>query len=154
MISAGGDFLARLGAFKAILVDEVAQSTESAALVPIVTRGCERIVLAGDHCQLPPSVQSAEAEARGLSLSLFGRLIAQGVRAPLAAPHARPRPRPHPQPTPTPTPSPTTDPNSNQVRPFFLDLQFRAHPKLAEFPADMIYGGRLRSGVTAQARRP
>ena len=149
MISAGGDFLARLGAFKAILVDEVAQSTESAALVPIVTRGCERVVLAGDHCQLPPSVQSAEAEARGLSLSLFGRLIAQGVRAPLAA---RPRPRPHPQPTPTPTPSPTTDPNPHQVRPFFLDLQFRAHPKLAEFPADMIYGGRLRSGVTAQAR--
>ena len=38
------------------------------------------------------------------------------------------------------------------MRPFFLDLQFRAHPKLAEFPADMIYGGRLRSGVTAQAR--
>ena len=99
-----------------LLVDEVAQSTEPSALVPVVARGCERLVLAGDHCQLPPSVQSAEAEARGFSLSLFGRLIAQGVR------------------------------------PFFLDLQFRAHPKLAEFPADMIYGGRLRSGVTAQAR--
>ena len=27
--------------------------------MPIVTRGCERVVLAGDHCQLPPSVQSA-----------------------------------------------------------------------------------------------
>jgi superfamily I DNA and/or RNA helicase len=37
------------------------------------------------------------------------------------------------------------------VRPFFLDLQFRAHPKLAEFSSEMIYGGRLRSGVTAQA---
>ena len=63
-----------------------------------------------------------------------------------------PRPRPHPQPTPTLTPTP--NPNPHQVRPFFLDLQYRAHPKLAEFPADMIYGGRLRSGVTAQARRP
>ena len=100
MISAGGDFLARLGAFKAILVDEVAQSTECAALVPIVTRGCERVVLAGDHCQLPPSVQSAEAEARGLSLSLFGRLIAQGVRAPRRSTSTLPSPStytyPHP----------------------------------------------------------
>ena len=56
MISAGGDFLKGLGAFGAILIDEVAQCTEIGAIVPIVQRGCHRLVLAGDHCQLPPSV--------------------------------------------------------------------------------------------------
>jgi len=36
-------------------------------------------VLVGDHCQLPPTVSCLEAEKRGLSLSLFSRLIAQGM---------------------------------------------------------------------------
>jgi hypothetical protein len=79
-LSAGGHFLARLGPLRGLLIDEVAQATEPACLVPILARGCERLVLVGDHCQLPPSVRSHEAEARGLSLSLFGRLIAEGVR--------------------------------------------------------------------------
>jgi hypothetical protein len=42
-------------------------------------RRCALSAQVGDHCQLPPSVRSREAEARGLTLSLFGRLIAHGV---------------------------------------------------------------------------
>ncbi|KAJ1480591.1 AAA domain-containing protein, partial [Baffinella frigidus] len=79
MITAGGALLSRLGQFAAILVDEVAQCTELGAIVPIVQRGCSRLVLAGDHCQLPPNVQSQEAERRGLSLSLYGRLVRLGL---------------------------------------------------------------------------
>lgn len=116
MITAGGGLLARLGPFAAILVDEVAQCTEIGAIVPIVQRGCARLVLAGDHCQLPPSVQSQEAAHRGLSLSLYGRLVRQGVQ------------------------------------PFFLDTQFRSHPKLVEFIAAEIYEGKLRSGVSEEDR--
>lgn len=66
--------------FGAILIDEAAQATELSALVPIVLRGADHLVLVGDHCQLPPSVACFEAEIRGLSLSLFGRLAAQGLR--------------------------------------------------------------------------
>jgi len=77
-IAAGSDFL-HLLKFQAILIDEVAQATELSALVPIVLRGAERLVLVGDHCQLPPSVRCLEAELRGLSLSIFGRLAAQGL---------------------------------------------------------------------------
>lgn len=65
--------------FGAILIDEVAQATELSAIVPLILRGAPRFVLVGDHCQLPPSVNSLEAETRGLSLSLFGRLAAQGL---------------------------------------------------------------------------
>ena len=37
------------------------------------------MVLVGDHFQLPPMVQSQEAANRGLELSLFERLMQQGV---------------------------------------------------------------------------
>merc|ERR550532_3024892 len=77
-IGSGGDMLQSLS-FAAILIDEVAQATELSAAVPIVLRGAERLVLVGDHCQLPPSICSLEAETRGLSLSIFGRLAAQGI---------------------------------------------------------------------------
>ena len=77
-IAGGNDFLSKLATFEAILVDEVAQATELSTLVPIVLRGARRLVLVGDHCQLPPSVQSPEAELRGLSVSVYTRLVQAG----------------------------------------------------------------------------
>jgi len=80
-ISAGGDFLSKLH-FSGILIDEVAQATELSAVVPIVLRGgnaLKRLVLVGDHCQLPPGIASQEAESRGLSLSIYSRLQGGGV---------------------------------------------------------------------------
>eukprot|EP00931_Biecheleriopsis_adriatica_P009036 TRINITY_DN11014_c0_g1_i1.p1 TRINITY_DN11014_c0_g1~~TRINITY_DN11014_c0_g1_i1.p1 ORF type:complete len:1316 (-),score=349.92 TRINITY_DN11014_c0_g1_i1:5-3898(-) len=65
--------------FRGILIDEVAQATETSCIVPIVCRGAQQLVLCGDHCQLPPSVLSREAELRGYSLSLYSRLTMAGV---------------------------------------------------------------------------
>jgi len=76
-ISSGGDFFSKF-AFAGILVDEAAQATELAAVVPLILRGTQRLVLVGDQCQLPPTVQSTEAEERGLSLSLYSRMIDGG----------------------------------------------------------------------------
>lgn len=80
-ITAGGDFFAKLS-FAGILMDEAAQATEMAAVVPLILRTSQRLVLVGDHCQLPPTVQSTEAEDRGLSLSVYSRLIDGGGIAP------------------------------------------------------------------------
>eukprot|EP00927_Polykrikos_kofoidii_P045974 TRINITY_DN4013_c0_g3_i1.p1 TRINITY_DN4013_c0_g3~~TRINITY_DN4013_c0_g3_i1.p1 ORF type:complete len:1279 (+),score=261.33 TRINITY_DN4013_c0_g3_i1:76-3912(+) len=76
-ISSGGDFFSKF-AFAGILVDEAAQATELAAVVPLILRGTQRLVLVGDQCQLPPTVQSSEAEERGLSLSLYSRMVDGG----------------------------------------------------------------------------
>lgn len=76
-ISSGGDFFSKF-AFAGILVDEAAQATELAAIVPLILRGTQRLVLVGDQCQLPPTVQSSEAEERGLSLSLYSRMVDGG----------------------------------------------------------------------------
>lgn len=80
-IAAGGDFLSRFS-FAGILVDEAAQATELSAVVPVILRGTQRLVLVGDQCQLPPTVQSSEAEARGLSVSLYSRMIDGGGLSP------------------------------------------------------------------------
>lgn len=77
-MNAGGDFLSRFR-FHGVLLDEVAQATEVSSIVPVVLRGAKQLVLVGDHCQLPPSVISREAELRGLSLSVYTRLVNVGV---------------------------------------------------------------------------
>ncbi len=56
-----------------VVIDEACQATEPACWLPIL-RG-NRVVLAGDHCQLPPTVISPEAAERGLAVSLMERLV-------------------------------------------------------------------------------
>jgi superfamily I DNA and/or RNA helicase len=56
------------------IVDEASQSTEPAEWIPLQFAG--RLVLAGDHFQLPPTVISPEAAAKGFNISLLERLIA------------------------------------------------------------------------------
>lgn len=61
--------------FGLVVIDEACQSTEPGCWVPLAR--AERVVLAGDHCQLPPTVISLEAAEQGLATSLFERLMAQ-----------------------------------------------------------------------------
>lgn len=60
--------------FDLVVIDEACQSIEPGCWIPLLR--AQRIVLAGDHCQLPPTIISAEAAAGGLSVSLFERLMA------------------------------------------------------------------------------
>lgn len=60
--------------FDLVVIDEACQSTEPACWVPLVR--AERVILAGDPCQLPPTVLSADAAEEGLAVSLMERLTA------------------------------------------------------------------------------
>jgi ATP-dependent RNA/DNA helicase IGHMBP2 len=59
--------------FDLVVIDEACQLTEPGCWTAIA-RG-ERVVLAGDHCQLPPTIVSDDAAAQGLGVSLFERLV-------------------------------------------------------------------------------
>jgi superfamily I DNA and/or RNA helicase len=59
--------------FDLIVIDEACQSTEPGCWVPLL-RG-DKVVLAGDHQQLPPTVISEEAAQRGFAISLMERQI-------------------------------------------------------------------------------
>lgn len=55
------------------VLDEACQSTEPASWLPLLR--ADKVILAGDHCQLPPTVLSQEAAGKGLSVSLMERLV-------------------------------------------------------------------------------
>jgi superfamily I DNA and/or RNA helicase len=57
---------------------EGSQATEPTVLGPII-KGSEHVIILGDHFQLPPTVTSDRAQKGGLSISLFERLITEGV---------------------------------------------------------------------------
>ena len=59
--------------FDVVVVDEAAQALECAVL-GVCVKG-KKLVLAGDHLQLPPTVLSDEAAHKGLSTTLFERLV-------------------------------------------------------------------------------
>lgn len=59
--------------FDWLVIDEACQTTEPTCWIPLSR--CERVLLAGDHCQLPPTVVSREAIKEGFAVSLFERLM-------------------------------------------------------------------------------
>jgi len=59
--------------YKTVFIDEAAQALEPACWIPILRS--ERIVFAGDHCQLPPTIKSIEAAREGLAQTLFEKCI-------------------------------------------------------------------------------
>ncbi len=60
--------------FSTAFIDEAAQALEPACLIPVLRS--KRIVMAGDHLQLPPTVKSMEALKKGLGKTLMERLMA------------------------------------------------------------------------------
>lgn len=65
--------------FSTLFIDEAAQALEAAAWIPMRRAG--RVILAGDHCQLPPVVKSHEALKGGLGKSLMERIAANHPEA-------------------------------------------------------------------------
>ncbi len=59
--------------FGTLFIDEAAQALEAACWIAI--RKASRVVFAGDHCQLPPTVKSIEALRGGLGKTLMERIV-------------------------------------------------------------------------------
>ena len=59
--------------FETVVIDEAAQAVEPACWIPIL-KG-KRLIMAGDHCQLPPTIKSVEAARNGLANTLMEKLV-------------------------------------------------------------------------------
>ena len=59
--------------FGTLFIDEAAQALEAACWIPM--RRVQRVVLAGDHCQLPPTIKSFAALKAGLGKTLMERIV-------------------------------------------------------------------------------
>ena len=59
--------------FGTVVIDEAGQALEPACWIPIVKS--KKVVLAGDHCQLPPTIKSSAAAKAGLSTTLLEKCV-------------------------------------------------------------------------------
>lgn len=59
--------------FTTLFIDEAAQALEAACWIPM--KRTTRVIFAGDHCQLPPTVKSIEAMRGGLAKTLMERIV-------------------------------------------------------------------------------
>lgn len=59
--------------YTSAFIDEAGQALEPACWIPLLR--CERVVFAGDHQQLPPTIKSNEAARAGLAVTLFEKGI-------------------------------------------------------------------------------
>ena len=60
--------------YHTVVIDEAGQALEPACWIPILK--AQKVVLAGDHCQLSPTIKSDEAARKGLSTTLLEKCTA------------------------------------------------------------------------------
>jgi len=60
--------------FHTVVIDEAGQALEPACWIPILK--AQKLVLAGDHCQLSPTIKSNEAAKNGLTTTLLEKCVA------------------------------------------------------------------------------
>jgi hypothetical protein len=59
--------------FQTLVIDEAAQALEPACWIPLAK--AQRVLFAGDHKQLPPTIKSEEAARKGLGITLMEKAI-------------------------------------------------------------------------------
>ncbi|MFN8433727.1 MAG: AAA domain-containing protein [Anaerolineales bacterium] len=104
--------------FEWVIMDEASQSTEPAAWIAL--QYGERLVLAGDPCQLPPTVLSNEAARGGFNISMMERMLN----------------------------SITVD--SGKPLSKLLSVQYRMHEDIMRFSSDVFYDGLLQADETVR----
>ena len=121
--------------FDVCVIDEAAQALEAAALIPLLL--APRLIAAGDHLQLSPTVTSKTAAAAGLGFTLAERIVrlwGDGTG------------------TTTATTSSTTTGGTKPLCPYIprtppvhmLTEQYRMHATISDWASNALYGGRLK----------
>ena len=101
--------------FEWVIMDEASQSTEPAAWIAL--QYGERLVLAGDPCQLPPTVLSNEAARGGFNISMMERMLRLQTEAS------------------------GKQPDLSRL----LSVQYRMHEDIMRFSSDVFYEGQLQA---------
>ncbi|MCX2479818.1 AAA domain-containing protein [Pedobacter sp. MC2016-15] len=60
--------------FHTVVIDEAGQALEPACWIPLLK--AKKVIFAGDHCQLPPTIKSTVAARNGLSTTLLEKCVA------------------------------------------------------------------------------
>jgi len=122
-VGAANRILNHVESFDLVVIDEAAQALEASCWIPIL-KG-KRVVLAGDHCQLPPTIKSHKAQAAGLGRTMFERLMELY--------------------------GDDKTPNQPQIS-RMLSVQYRMHEQIANWASQAMYHGKLQTHESVQKR--
>ena len=121
-----GGFQLRNAEFDVVIIDEASQALEAQCWVPLLS--AKKVVLAGDHLQLPPTIKSLNSKAKPspaksdaamtLETTLFDRLLS------LHGPSIKK----------------------------MLTTQYRMHEKIMRFPSQELYDSKLLAAEAVKAR--
>ena len=119
--------------FDVVIIDEASQALEAQCWIPLL--GASRVVLAGDHLQLPPTVKSAPKPSKGTSdktdgepkTTLPGVSLETTLFDRLLKIHGASIKR-------------------------MLTTQYRMHEQIMRFPSDELYEGKLMAAEPVRAR--
>jgi DNA polymerase alpha-associated DNA helicase A len=127
-----GGFQLRDEHFDVVIIDEASQALEAQCWVPLLV--AKKVVLAGDHLQLPPTIKSLNSKTKSkstgpakdvvikrmtLETTLFDRLLAL---------------------------------HGSSIK-RMLTTQYRMHEKIMKFPSDELYESKLVAADTVRERR-
>ena len=120
--------------FSAVLIDECTQAMEPACVIPLLKLvdgldpACPaaRIILAGDHKQLPPTVMSGQGSP--LCKSLFERMMDEVQVVTLGG-------------------AGRYSAAQISIASRMLSVQYRMHSQISAFPSREFYGGQLQNGI-------
>jgi ATP-dependent RNA/DNA helicase IGHMBP2 len=121
-VGAANRILDNVDAFDLVIIDEAAQALEASCWIPIL-RG-KRVVLAGDHCQLRPTIKSKKAE-KGLGKTMFERLME------LYGDDKK---------------------QGQETISRMLSVQYRMHEKIANWASEAMYYGNLQTHESVRTR--
>ncbi|KAK6007874.1 hypothetical protein QM012_004688 [Aureobasidium pullulans] len=124
-----GGFHLKSQEFDIVIVDEASQALEAQCWVPLLTSGASKLILAGDHLQLPPTIKSSNSKSTkqnpktgpdgsNLETTLFDRML---------------------------------ELYGDDIK-RMLTIQYRMHEKINAFPSAALYESKLMAAESVKAR--
>ena len=129
--------------FDLVVIDEAAQALEAACWIPAL-KG-RKLILAGDHCQLPPTIKSNNSKVqKALSRTMFERAMQLYGDAELRSNKI----------------DVENSENAEQLKnksklgriSRMLQVQYRMHQTIADWASQALYGGQLQTHETVRTR--
>ncbi|EME87373.1 uncharacterized protein MYCFIDRAFT_26275 [Pseudocercospora fijiensis CIRAD86] len=139
-----GGFQLKDQEFDVVIVDEASQALEAQCWIPVLTSGASKLVLAGDHLQLPPTIKSSNSKDTTKALakaSLTDQKSTGGAaKAKDDDVHLE-----------TTLFDRLLKLHGNKIK-RMLTTQYRMHEKIMQFPSHALYGDKLIAADAVKSR--
>lgn len=134
--------------FDAIIIDEASQALEAACWVPIIASGCDKLVLAGDHLQLPPTIKSSASKKKDLKNAAKKNPDYQDGKQEKSNASKRGESKLTLE---TTLFDRLLEMYGDKVK-RMLTIQYRMHDRIMNFPSEELYDGKLTAADAVKAR--